>query len=280
MNYCMHGGGEINSHMMTNSFDAYNLWHSHGLRQFEFDIVETIDGNYVASHDFTTEAFKALGIINIPSLDECTEKWFLNQRLFMDEDGIGLRTMNLEEVLKLTLQPQIDYVMIDPKTFSYHSCSKLLNKISKIIEENNINGKKIIFEAYNIDMMEAMSQYNDMLLWQYCYDDDIQQGNSKITRDMGLSCIEILRKHNISVISFPWKQAVENLKVLKRLKEEEFVIYSRTRNNIFSDLLIKAGVDVNIVDHIVTGEQCLQLEDYRAKYIAKYENEIMKIFKD
>lgn len=279
MNYCMHGGGEINNHMMTNSFDAYDLWRSQGLCQFEFDIVETIDGNYIASHDFSVIGFKNLGIKDIPSLDECTEQWFIKQRLFIDEDGIGLRTMNLEDVLKLTLQPQIDYVMVDAKTFSYQSCTKLLKKISNIIEKNNINGKKIIFETYNIDMMEATKQFNNMLLWQYCYDDDMHQGNSQLTRDMGLSCIDILQDHNISIISYPWKQAVENLMVLKRLKDEKFVIYSRTRNNIFSDLLLIAGVDVNIVDHIVTRDQYLQLESYRSDYIAKYENVIKDVFK-
>lgn len=278
LRYCMHAGGEIDGRMLLNTLDGYMLWKKKGVRIYEYDIVETVDNEYIACHDYSIKGFEQLGICNIPSFHNCTKDWFKTS-LINTENIKGLHTLDLNGVLNLLNQPDVDSIMIDPKTFSYESCRRLLKKISFISDTLNINHVKIVFETYNPDMIKAASESGLSLTWQYCVDDDIQQGNSKITRDMETEeLISFLKESNINVISYPWKQAVENLPKLKRFKDEGFVIYSRTRNDLFYDLLIKAGIDINIVDHLLTDEKRKDLESYRTLYLNQYKKSIDTYF--
>ena len=142
-----------------------------------------------------------------------------------------------------------------------------------------INSQRIIVELYNPDMIAASRQYPFLVIYQYCVDDDIQQGNSIETRKLPKEeLINYLNENNIRVVSYPWKQAVENLSLLKILSENGFVIYSRTRNNIFQELLEQAGVSVNIVDAILSEEEALSLQSYKKQYMNQYQERINHFF--
>ena len=52
LRYIAHGGGSINGYTYTNSLEALNLSYEKGFRLFELDIIKTIDGKYVAAHDW------------------------------------------------------------------------------------------------------------------------------------------------------------------------------------------------------------------------------------
>ena len=276
--YCMHAGGEIDGRMLLNSLDGYLLWRQKGVHLYEFDIVETVEHEFIACHDYSLEAFKELGIDNIPPFEECTKEWFVASRINTGNQK-GLHTLDLEGVLGLLNQPDVDSVMIDPKTFTYDSCLRLLNKISEIIESLKLSQNDIVFETYNSDMIRAATDSGMSLSWQYCVDDDIQQGNSLEMRNMRLDgLINFLKQNNIRFLSYPWKQAVEHLPTLKRFKDEGFIIYSRTRNDIFSDLLIQAGIDVNIIDHLLTNEKRQELESYRSLYLKQHKQNIERYF--
>lgn len=50
--FIAHAGGEIDGHRYTNSLEALNQSHARGYKMFELDIIETADGQFVASHDW------------------------------------------------------------------------------------------------------------------------------------------------------------------------------------------------------------------------------------
>ena len=118
-----------------------------------------------------------------------------------------------------------------------------------------------------------------MVQYQYCVDDEIQMGTSEKMRKWELDkIIEFLKENDIEIVSYPWKFAVENLEKVKRLNEERFVIFSKTKNNILADLLKKAGVNVNLIDYLVTDEQREELQIYKNEYFEKYKDKIDWIF--
>lgn len=50
--FIAHAGGRINGYTYTNSLEALNFSYSKGFRQFELDIIETSDGEFVSAHDW------------------------------------------------------------------------------------------------------------------------------------------------------------------------------------------------------------------------------------
>lgn len=277
MQMCMHAGGGIFGKMLTNSKEAYCYWHSKGYRNYEFDVCRTDDGKYVTSHDFSHEAFKRLGIDVIP--DYCTHDWFINNELYTNED-LALHAFSLDDILGKLLNKEIDILMIDPKDFTFEGTCLLLSYIHKFLSSTQTPVKeRLIIETYNLDMLKATVLYPDLATYQYCVDDDIQQGNSSDMRKLPPEeLFTLLSKYNIKTISYPWKQAVENLYLLKDFISCDFTVFSRTRNDILSSLLQHSGVSYNIVDFIVDDEQKKELHKYKEDYFRKYEKQIYNVF--
>lgn len=272
----VHACGAIEGITFTNSLEAFLLWYEKGIRIFEIDIERTDDGEYVACHIFSKEIFEQMEFTEIPSV--CTRDWFLAQKLYTKSTE-GLRTMDLESIFSLLKSHGDIMIMIDPKVYSYQLVTELLEKVHDNIEKYEVDGKRIVFELYNQDMIKAIQSFQDMVQFQYCIDDEMQMGTSKEMRELSFETqLEILRDYNIRIISYPWKCAVENLEVLKHLKEEQYIIFSKTKNNIFSELLEKAGVNVNLVDYLVSKEQAEELMDYKEEYYKKYAFQIEEIF--
>lgn len=274
----MHAGGMINGIMFTNSLEALKYWLSHGIKIFELDIDVTQDGDYVACHNFNKDVLGKMEIENIPEI--CTKEWFLNQKLYAESTS-GLTTMDLQKVIELLHLYRDICIMIDPKMYSYSAYYSLLKKLQLLINKYKVDGSRIIVETYNFDMIQATKEFRDIFQFQYCVDDEIQMGNSEQMRKLPIEKqIEILKKYDIKIVSYPWKFAVEKLEIIKKLKEEGFILFSKTRNDIFCDLLKLAGVNVNLIDHLVTEEQKSLLLDYKEKYYEQYEEKIKEIFKE
>ena len=50
--FIAHAGGQIDGHNYTNALEALNLSYQKGFRKFELDLIKTVDGHYVAAHDW------------------------------------------------------------------------------------------------------------------------------------------------------------------------------------------------------------------------------------
>lgn len=274
--YCMHACGFIHDLMFTNSRESLEYWYGQGIRLFEVDIDVACDGMYVACHNFNKETFEKMELEEIP--EQCTGTWFRQQKLYPYATG-GLTPLTLDDIFGL-LQRYPDLLfMIDPKIYSYDGTCALLEKMRSETGRAGIDGKRILFETYNEDMIRATEGYREVFQYQYCVDDEMQMGSSEMIRSWEMErLVRFLKTHNIFILSWPWKFAVESLEKLKRLKEEGFVIFSKTRNDILQDLLKRAGINVNIIDHLVTDAQKKELEHYRKTYFEAYEGRINRVF--
>lgn len=276
--YGMHACGSINDLMFTNSLEAMEYWYSQGINIFEIDIDDAGNGQFVACHNFSRDTFRKMEIEDIP--EYCTYEWFKKQKLYHKKTK-GLTPLTLKSIFELLHKYPDRIVMIDPKVYSYSKTLLLLDKIKCYMNRFDIERERIIFETYNEDMIRATMEYRGIMQYQYCIDDEIQMGSSEKMRGWKLDKkIEFLKNNNIYILSYPWKFAVEKLEILKRLKEEEFIIFSKTRNDIFSELLKKAGINVNLIDYLTTDIQKKNLMNYKTEYYEKYESKINRIFKN
>lgn len=274
--YGMHACGFIHEIMFTNSLESLKYWYSRGVKIFEVDIDNAGNGEFVACHNFTKETFLKMEIEDIPK--ECTCEWFEKQKLY-PKTTEGLTPMTLKKLFELLCEHSDMLLMIDPKVYSYAETCLLLDKMNGYIDEFGVDGKRIIFETYNEDMIWATREYPGMMQYQHCVDDEMQMGTSEKIRSWDLEVlIKFLKESDIHIVSYPWKFAVENLERVKRLHEEGFIIFSKTRNDIFSDLVKRAGINVNIIDYLVTDAQREALAGYREEYCKRYANQIEKVF--
>lgn len=268
--YGMHACGFAHDIMFTNCLEALNQWYDSGVRLFEVDVDLADDGVFVACHDFGRPTFIKMEIEESAIPAQCTSEWFLNQKLYSKSTG-GLTPMSLANIFEIMNQRSDVLVMIDPKQYSYKSTKQLLEVITFYIRKYDICGRRIFFETYNTDMIEASIGYGETVQLQYCVGDEMEMGTSSAIRGWETDVVmDYLSKYNIRSISYPWKFAVEDLKTVKKYKDQGFTLFSKTRNDILSDLLRKCGVNVNLVDHLVDDEQRNVLQSYRKEYERQY----------
>ena len=62
-------------------------------------------------------------------------------------------------------------------------------------------------------------------------------------------------------------------------RDAGFYIISKTRNDIFSDILKEAGVNINLIDYLLEEKDRKDLEKYRKNYIHENNGAIEQIIK-
>lgn len=273
----MHALGAVGDIMYPNAKEGLLYWYDKGVRVFEVDISPTDDGKYVAFHDFYKNGFVKQGFGSIPEI--CTKKWFLEQRLFTDTAPGGLTPISLDEILEFLLVKRDGVLMVDPKPTDEESNAHLWKYLNDYIYAHGIDGRRIVYEIYDENMLRGTKAIQSDIRLQFCIYDAVEIGESqKIRQKPFLEIVDWMDENNIKVVSFPWQQAIENLDKLRYLKEKGFIVFSRTRNDIFSELLIKSGVNVNLIDYICTEQQRIQLAEYKRKYMQQYESSVNAVF--
>ena len=276
--FCMHACGSIYNLMFTNTLEALEYWYNQGIKLFEVDISDAGNGKFVACHDFTKKTFEKMEIEELP--DQCTYEWFIKQKLF-NKTTNGLTPLTLETIFQLLSKYKDVIFMIDPKVYSYDEVCSLLFAIKYFIDKFEIEGERIIFETYTKDMILATREYKGVVQYQFCVEDERQDGDDDRIRKWELEkLIRFLKENDIWILSYPWKYAVESLHNLKKLRNENFLIFSRTKNDIISELLKQAGVNVNIIDYLVTDIQREELKGFKKDYYKKYKSKIDKVFSE
>ena len=276
--YGMHALGAVGCVMYPNAKEGLQYWYDKGIKVFEVDVSPTDDGRYVAFHDFDEKGFLKQGFKNIPDIR--TEEWFLKQRLFSTSVKEGLTPISLDEILEFLLVQRDGVLMVDPKPTDEASNALLWKYLNDFIAAHGIDGRRIVYEIYDENMLRGTKTVSSDIRLQFCIYDAVEIGESyEIRKKPFLEIVEWMEKNGIKVVSFPWQQAVENLDILKYLKDKGYVVFSRTRNDIFSELLIKSGVNVNLIDYICTEEQRNDLTNYRETYMQQYESSVKDLFK-
>lgn len=273
----MHALGAVGDIMYPNAREGLLYWYDKGVKVFEVDVSPTDDGKYVAYHDFNKEGFLKHGIQKVP--DYCTEKWFLDQRLYTEQTELGLTPISLDEILDFLIKERDGVLMVDPKPTDEESNAQLWKYLNDYISDNDIDGRRIVYEIYDENMLRGTKTTKSDIRLQFCIYDAVEIGESyQIRKRPFLEIVDWMEENNIKVVSFPWQVAVEKLDKLKYLKDKGYIVFSRTRNDIFSELLIKSGINVNLVDYVCTEQQREELKEYKKNYMMKYSNVVNDIF--
>lgn len=274
----MHALGAVGDVMYPNAREGLLYWYNQGVKVFEVDISPTDDGKYVAYHDFNKDGFLKHGIQNVPGY--CTEQWFLGQRLYTEQTKSGLTPISLDGILDFLIKERDGVLMVDPKPTDADSNARLWRYLNDYITTNDIDGRRIVYEIYDENMLRGTQTIKSDIRLQFCIYDAVEIGESyNIRKRPFMEIVDWMEKNNIKVVSFPWQVAVEKLEELKYLKDKGYVVFSRTRNDIFSELLIKSGINVNLVDYVCTEQQREDLKEYKKNYMLQYANAVNEIFK-
>ncbi len=246
--YAMHGGGAIYGKRQTNSLDAIDYWYNRGKRVFEFDLAVTYDGQYVAVAHYLNQAdLGKLEINEIPP--ECTEAWFMNQKLY-SKTTAGLSPLSLKLIIdKLISKPDI-LVMLDLYgMFTIEESQKLSNRLKMLISDHVELYDRLLVEVYCDDMVKGIkSQGNGFnLIYGIDYGTIEYYGiDNKVTP-------EYLKKESIDFVSYPFLYTKGHQGELETFAENGFCIFCRTKSNVRFKQLKELGVNVNLIDYYYEG---------------------------
>ncbi|MGB3590287.1 MAG: sulfatase-like hydrolase/transferase [Nonlabens sp.] len=88
--FIAHAGGKIESHIYTNSLEALNKQYDQGFRLFELDIIQTLDQQYVAAHDWDTwkkqTGYEGTGAVDL--------KTFKKSKIFNKFTPLDMKAIN------------------------------------------------------------------------------------------------------------------------------------------------------------------------------------------
>lgn len=90
LRYIAHAGGKIDNKIYTNSLEALEQNYTKGFRLFELDILKTIDGKYVAAHDW--KHWKS--ITNYKGSIPVTYQEFLKHKIYGKYSPMGIDQIN------------------------------------------------------------------------------------------------------------------------------------------------------------------------------------------
>lgn len=272
----MHALGFAQDKMFANCAEGLHYWYGQGIKIFETDISITADDEFVCCHGFNSKGFEYLELDHVP--DRPSLEWYMKQRLF-SKSTTGLTPLSLADLFRFMSMHPDTIFMLDFTSYDEISTCKLWDYLNVCVQRYSVDAKRIIYEYYNRDMLAGTRGYDLEIQLQYCVNDEVEMGNSEELRNRSIEyIIDWLNDNHTSIISYPWKVAVEHLEELKKIKEAGLFVFSKTRNDILAPILKMCGVNVNLVDYVMTRQQEMELEGYRREYFAKYWKRAVKIF--
>lgn len=248
--YGMRALGSIAGTYHTNTLEGYEYWKKAGIKFWETDVAISADEKYVMiGHFLDEETMHRMEIDNFPEV--LTYDWYMKQKLF-PKSTKGLTPLSLEDMIA-SAQEETDAVyMLDMYPFSledsYNKTKHFISYLDNCIGSDKSLYKRIIFEAYNKSMIEAIGEFPQI---KY-----VQMSISKFMENEGVSdinqVVKYARDNSINVISYEWRYAKQHIEHLKVLKDCGFVFISRSITNLFDTTKKKKyGVNVALLDYYV-----------------------------
>lgn len=261
----MHGGGAIKGLRQTNTKEAVAYWYRKGVRIFEIDFAPTPDGRFVAvAHAMDDWSLNRLEILDLPSRENRTEKWFMGQKLFAFST-CGLTPISQETLLDLLLDFPDAVFMLDLfGMFAARECQSFTASLLELLPDATAVRNRILLEAYNMEMADGIQA-----VWQdaniiYCarYEGNLDRP--------GTIPPEELLSRGIRFVSYPWHCTRKHPGELQSYSQTAIIVFSRTKFNTMDKHLQKAGVSVNIVAVKFDGLRIVwQFPLYMATYLKR-----------
>jgi len=160
--YIAHAGGEIEGLKYTNSLEALNYNYDQGFRLFELDISETVDGHFVATHDWNYWKKEANYQGEVPvSLSEFKKHKIRNKYTTLDMSAINQWFSEHSDAVLVTdkintpkefAKQFVDKSRLVMELFSLRAVEEALqNNISPLLSEKAVSEIKDDVISYLID---------------------------------------------------------------------------------------------------------------------------------
>lgn len=248
--YGMRALGSIAGTYHTNTLEGYEHWKRTGIKFWETDVAISGDERYVMiGHFLDAETMHRMEIDNLP--EKLTYDWYMKQKLF-PKSTKGLTPLSLEDMIASAKEERDAIYMLDMYPFSlddsYNRTKHFLNYLDGCVGTDQELYKRIIVEAYNKGMIEAIAEFP-----QITY---IQMSISKFMENEHVDDINKVvayaRENRINVISYEWRYAKQHIDHLEVLKDCGFVFISRSVTNLFDTAKKKKyGVNIALLDYYV-----------------------------
>jgi len=248
--YGMRALGSIAGTYHTNTLEGYEHWKQAGIKFWETDVAITADSRYVMiGHFLDAETMQRMEIDNLP--DPLTYDWYMKQKLF-PKSTKGLTPLSLEDMIGFAKAETDAVYMLDMYPFSlddsYNRTKHFLTYLDNCIGKDKSLYDRIIVEAYNKGMIEAIGEFPQI---KY-----LQMSISKFMENEGVDdidqVVQYARENHINVISYEWRYAKEHIDHLEVLKDCGFVFISRSVTNLFDTARKKKyGVNIALLDYYV-----------------------------
>lgn len=193
--FIAHAGGEVRRKRYTNSLEALNQSYDNGFRLFELDIIKTLDGKYVAAHDWEYWAL----ITGYQGVLPVKEKEFLSYKIHGEFTPMNMEIIN--------------------KWFEAHPDAKLItDKVNepKFFAKEFIDKKRLMMELFTINALKEGLE--------------IGIGSSMASENVlneigGQERIKVLKSLGIAHIVVSRSFIAENMAFLEELKANQIKAY-------------------------------------------------------
>ena len=248
--YGMRALGSIAGTYHTNTLEGYKCWKKAGIKFWETDVAISSDNRYVMiGHFLDADTMHRMEIDDLPT--DLTYDWYMKQKLF-SKSTKGLTPLSLEDVIEAAKEEKDAIYMLDMYPFSledsYEKTKHFLSYLDNCIGKEQVLYKRIIVEAYNKGMIEAIGEFPQIKYIQMSISKFME--NEKV--DDIYKVVEYAKKNKINVISYEWRYAKKRVDHLEILKDCGFVFISRSVTNLFNTAKKKKyGVNVALLDYYI-----------------------------
>lgn len=261
--YAMHGNGAYKGLRQTNTLDAMQYWHRKGVRIFEIDMARTADERYVAvAHYMNCKDLGRLELFDLP--EKCTQKWFMNQKLFSISTK-GLLPLSLEGIIEELQTHEDIIVMLDLfGMFTEEEAKQFTQAVATCIGGRNDLWERILLESYNKKMADGIQSISEEANVIACvrYEENEHDESTVMPKE--------LLDRNIQFISYPWYCVKEHQDELENFVRNGITVFSRTKDNTNTADLRNIGVNVNIIAQRYDGWKIIyQYPLYMMTYIKR-----------
>lgn len=209
--YIAHAGGKIDEYTYTNSLEALDLNYAKGFRLFELDILKTIDGQFVAAHDWVNWRFMSGFVGDVP----VTLDVFMKYKLHEKYTPLGMKEIN--------------------EWFKNHPDAILItDKINepKLFAKEFIDPNRLMMELFSIEALEEGVQTEILSAMP----------SQRLIQNLDWESILRLKIKHAVISRFFIK---ENKKLLKKLKENNVKVFIYGINK--DEGLTNSGLDEDYV---------------------------------
>lgn len=236
----MHGLGAYKGLRQTNSLNAWEYWYSKGIKIFEIDIAKTMDNKYVAvAHALDNKSLRRLELFNLPEYRSF--EWFMSQKLFQISTS-GLSPLSIEQIVSFIEIHSDIVIMLDLFGLFERLEAKVFTEyLYLLIKDKTIIWKRILLEAYNIEMVNGIKDANDEAEVIYC-----ARYEKTSTLEKTFSPQELIQM-GIRFVSYPWHYRNRYPNEIKEFTKAGMTVFSRTKFNTKDSKLRAEGVNVNII---------------------------------